>query len=135
MSLLVCLRYMTVGSRTDEIFQVLQWVSLSEKIIALKWFNQSQTIYLETYGIPHLFIAHLPHSPSVRFSQWASDSLLSASISDHGSRWNMCSAWGLQPTRRTRSIGCLKYNTWWTPPVRYRLNSSKFNFPIIYTIF
>lgn len=76
---------MTVGSRTDEIFQILQSVSLSEKIIALKWFNQSQTTYLETYGIPLLFIAHLPRSPSVRFSQWASDSLLSASISDHGS--------------------------------------------------
>lgn len=37
-----------MDSRTDKKFQFLQLVTLSENNIALKWFNQSQIIYLET---------------------------------------------------------------------------------------
>lgn len=37
-----------MDSRTDKKFQFLQLVTLNEKNIALGWFNQSQTIYLET---------------------------------------------------------------------------------------
>lgn len=40
--ILVYLRYMTMDSRTDKKFQFFQLVTLSEKNIALKWFNQSK---------------------------------------------------------------------------------------------
>lgn len=94
-----------MDSRTDKKFQFFQLVTLSEKNIALKWFNQSKKIYLET-AEEFLFVCNsFAMFPSVRFSQWTLVSPPSSSISDHDSRWDMCSARELQPNRHTDPLG------------------------------